>query len=127
MQKKKTLGKVERTNRGFEIIRFSDRHGTECSLQESSLAEYAKPGTSAIWLGPSKPDPKMLHGYATAHGVHDPGAGWIPYPMPEYVQCTTRAHLDREQVAALIEHLRAWLKHDTFNISGRAPSRKRIL
>lgn len=45
------LGKVQCTNRGFEIIEFKDRYDQECTLQQSSLAEYAEPGTSAVWLG----------------------------------------------------------------------------
>lgn len=44
--------KVEYTERGFQIIRFTDRYGEDCSLQQSSLADYEQPGSSAIWLGP---------------------------------------------------------------------------
>ena len=43
--------KVEYTNRGFEIINFVDRYNKDCSLQQSSLADYEQPGTSAIWFG----------------------------------------------------------------------------
>lgn len=43
--------KVERTGRGFEIIHFKDCYGKDCSLQQSSLALYEEPGTSAVWLG----------------------------------------------------------------------------
>ena len=43
--------RVEKTERGFEIIRFKDHYGEECSLQQSSLAEYERPGTSAVWFG----------------------------------------------------------------------------
>jgi len=42
---------IEKTERGFEIIRFKDFYGGECSLQQSSLALYNKPGSSAIWFG----------------------------------------------------------------------------
>jgi hypothetical protein len=45
------LGPVDRTGRGFEIIHFADRNGKECSLQQSSLADFEQPGTSAVWLG----------------------------------------------------------------------------
>lgn len=44
---------VEHTGRGFEIINFVDRNGADCSLQQSSAAEYTEPGVSAIWLGAS--------------------------------------------------------------------------
>lgn len=43
--------KVEYTNRGFEIIYFVDRNNKYCSLQQSSLADYEIPGSSAIWFG----------------------------------------------------------------------------
>ena len=42
---------VETTPRGFEYIEFDDRYGEKCQLQQSSLAEYEQPGTSAVWLG----------------------------------------------------------------------------
>lgn len=41
--------KVTPTNRGFNRAEFTDRYGSECSIQESSLAtEYA------LWLGVHK-------------------------------------------------------------------------
>jgi hypothetical protein len=43
--------RVKRNVRGFEIINFKDHYGKDCSLQQSSLAIYSKPGSSAIWLG----------------------------------------------------------------------------
>jgi len=39
------------TSRGFELIRFKDRDGRWCSLQQSSIADFEPPGSSAIWLG----------------------------------------------------------------------------
>lgn len=42
---------IRKTNRGFEIIEFEDYNGEKCSLQQSSLALYDQPGTSAIWFG----------------------------------------------------------------------------
>jgi len=44
--------KIKHTNRGFEIIEFEDGYGIECKLQQSSLADYEPPGSSAIWFGP---------------------------------------------------------------------------
>lgn len=89
------LGAVERTSRGFEFIAFNDCYGEECSLQASSLAEYEKPGTSAVWLGCEE---------ARKH----PATGETLSP---------RMHLNREQVAALIAHLQSWLDDDTFAAS----------
>ena len=101
------LGCVERTGRGFEIISFEDRYGVKCSLQQSSLAEYEKPGISAVWLGCDDANPRILV----------PGKSWQPVPMPEGYIADTRMHLDRKQVAALIVHLQNWLDNDTFCIS----------
>ena len=46
-----TTPKLEKTERGFQILRFPDHNDNACSLQQSSLAEFEPPGTSAIWLG----------------------------------------------------------------------------
>lgn len=51
--KKKTM-KVEHTARGFEIINFVDKYGAPCTLQQSSLASFGPPGSSAIWFGTDK-------------------------------------------------------------------------
>lgn len=45
------LGAVEKTDNGFEFILFKDRYDVLCSVQQSSLADYEPPGTSALWLG----------------------------------------------------------------------------
>jgi hypothetical protein len=45
---------IKRTNRGFELVEFTDAYGLHCSLQQSSLAEFEPPGSSAIWLGPEE-------------------------------------------------------------------------
>ena len=109
------LGAVARTARGFELVEFADRYGTPCSLQASSLAEYEKPGTSAIWLGPNDATPKVLASQAQSLGVGTAErTGWVPYPIHPSVSLTTRMHLDREQVAALILHLQSWLDNDSF-------------
>lgn len=119
MAKKNTpphaLGEVQKTGRGFPIIKFADRYGTPCSLQMSSLAEYEKPGTSAVWLGTDDAQPKVMASKAASLGVKtDETTGWVPFPIPEDVLLSTRMHLDRKQVAALIHHLQRWLDKDGF-------------
>jgi hypothetical protein len=110
-----TLGPIKHTSRGFEQVEFKDRYDAKCSLQASSLAEYEKPGTSAVWLGIDDPQPKCLHGDAARLGVKtNATCGWVDYPLPEQVMLTTRMHLNREQVEALIGHLQSWLENDTF-------------
>ena len=80
-----------RNVRGFAYAEFADLYGHRASLQKSSLAT-----DDSIWLGINEPDPKILPG---------DGTGWHPYPLPENVQCNTRMHLSREQVAALLPAL----------------------
>lgn len=109
------LGTIEMTNRGFEVVKFIDYYNTRCSLQASSLAHYEKPGTSAVWLGCDDAAQKVMASQAKMLGVAtQETCGWVPYPIPEEVQLTTRMHLTREQVAALITHLQNWLDNDSF-------------
>lgn len=35
----------------IEIVKFCDFYGVECSLQQSSLADYEQPGISAVRIG----------------------------------------------------------------------------
>lgn len=118
--KKKTplsLGPVQESARGFEFIQFKDRNETVCSLQVSSIADHDKPGVSAVWLGPDDAAPKVLWREAASVGVKTAATeGWVPYPVPSEVLLTTRAHLSRENVAALINHLQSWLDNDTLEI-----------
>ena len=85
---KKTLGRVRKTTRGFEYIEFKDHNDDRCSLQQSSIAIYELPGSSAIWLGRES-------------DVPNPG----------------RMHLNVDQVTALIKHLNSWLDNNTFKLS----------
>jgi hypothetical protein len=111
------LGEVGHDLRGFELIEFRDRYDVPCSLQMSSLADYEQPGISAVWLGPDDAAPKVLASKAARLGVETTETtGWVPYPVPREVLLTTRAHLGRGQVQALIDHLQAWLKTGSFEI-----------
>lgn len=84
--------KVKKTARNFEIIEFKDIYDCDCSLQQSSLAKYQKPGSSAVWLGCMK------------NAVH-PGTG---------EQMSPRMHLDRKLVRQLVTRLQHWLKNGSF-------------
>lgn len=96
-------------------MEFKDHYGHPCSLQASSLAIYQQPGTSAVWLGVDDADPKVLWHQAESVGIHTSAReGWVKYPIPEEVSLSTRMHLNRKQVAALIVHLQAWLEKGTF-------------
>jgi hypothetical protein len=84
------LGPCTETNQHFEIILFKDRYETPCSLQQSSLADYNPPGSSAIWLGVDRQE--------TRHdGMFDSAN-------------QTRMHLDLKQVKALVSVLESWVK-----------------
>ena len=90
------LGTVKLTSRGFEIIMFRDRYETSCSIQQSSIADYAPPGSTALWLGVDKQEDKH-------DGMFDAAN-------------QTRMHLDLDQVKALIVVLQNWV--DSTSLTG---------
>lgn len=53
------MATVSKTERGFEIIEFTDSNGVACSLQQSSTIDMSipraedVPGSSKLWLGRS--------------------------------------------------------------------------
>lgn len=107
--------KHSRTSRGFELVEFTDHYGKRCSLQQSSLAIYQKPGSSAVWLGTDDADPKVMWKDAICMGVPTNATeGWVPYPIPPQVSLSTRMHLNRKQVKALIVRLQHWLNTGSF-------------
>lgn len=81
---------------GFAVGEFLDFYDTLCSIQKSSLADE-----DCIWLGVNEPNAKILPG---------DGTGWHDYPLPPNVTCTTRMHLNREQVAALLPILQRFVE-----------------
>lgn len=95
-----------KTARGFDLIEFSDLYGAKCSIQKSSLAT-----DDAIWIGVNDATPQIMASQAAAHGVHtDAVSGWVDYPIPENVLLTTRMHLNREQVAAMLPILQRFVE-----------------
>lgn len=110
----KRLGKQKKSGRGFPLVKFKDYYKVPCSIQASSLALYQQPGTSAIWLGVDDAQPRVLASKAAELGVETTETtGWVPFPIPDDVFISTRMHLDRKQVKALIGHLQAWLDSDS--------------
>ncbi|GAF97073.1 unnamed protein product, partial [marine sediment metagenome] len=81
----------KKTERGFAYSEFEDLYGAKCSLQKSSLAT-----DDAVWLGIDDPDPKR-------------GPPWKPYKLPSDVLVTTRMHLSREQVEAILPALQRFV------------------
>lgn len=74
------LGDVKHTNRGYQYILFADYNGRDCSLQQSSMAMYEQPGSSAIWLG-----------------------------LESEGECSSRMHLSLETVVELVAVLQNWI------------------
>lgn len=100
---------LKKTNRGFSYIEFSDKYGTKCSIQKSSLATE-----DAIWFGVDDADPKIL-----ASEVQEGGTGWVKYPIPESVSLTTRMHLTIEQVERLLPILHSFVDTGEVLISNK--------
>lgn len=96
-----------RTARGFTTASFTDRYGSECSIQKSSLATE-----DAIWLGVDEANPQVMASVAERLGVPTGGqtTGWVPFPVPEDVSFSTRMHLTRNQVAALLPALEHFVR-----------------
>lgn len=93
--------KFDKTQRGFANGKFEDLYGAKCSIQASSLASEP-----AIWLGVDDAQPVVMASHAAAVGVEtEETRGWVSYPIPAEVLLTTRMHLSREQVAALLPTL----------------------
>lgn len=74
--------RIEKSGRGFKYVSFTDLYGSECSLQESSLAT-----DRAIWLGVDRPSPS--------------------YRMDK---TAVRMHLNQEQVKDLLPLLQKFVK-----------------
>lgn len=107
---------ISKNDRGFEIATIEDQYGVECSIQQSSaIGDYQdsldRPGSSFLWIGPKKADPKCMASQAASLGVETTETtGWVPYPVPDSVLMKTRMHLNREQVQEIIRLLQRWLE-----------------
>ncbi len=104
------------SHNGFPMVVFQDMYDNGCSLQASSIWEDDnRCGESAVWLGINDADPKVMAREASGLGIKTSQKdGWVPYPVPPNVQLNTRMHLNRDQVAALIDHLKLWLETGQF-------------
>ena len=101
--------KKQTTERGFDIIKFKDRYGEECSLQKSSLATE-----DAIWFGINRGTPRIMCSDAVKLKIRqvyndERDNGWCDYIIPDEVFIATRMHLTQEQVKELIPHLQKFV------------------
>lgn len=95
----------KKTNRGFDLLEFTDRYGCKCSLQKSSLAFE-----DCIWFGVNDADPKIMANIAKSYGVEtDQTTGWVTYPVPSEVLLNTRMHLTQDMVKELLPALQRFV------------------
>lgn len=116
--------KFTTTERGFALISFLDHYGEECSLQKSSLATE-----DAIWLGVSKVRPQIMSSDAIRLGLrektNDEGDnGWVDFEIPKEVLLSSRMHLTREQVQALLPYLIEFVTSGVFQIPQHGVTKK---
>lgn len=86
-----------RSDRGFGRVEFCDKYGSQCSLQDSSLATEP-----AIWLGVNEVKVQVLD--------RTKGGGWQEHPLPKNdgvrdVVDNGRMHLTQSMVKALLPYL----------------------
>lgn len=95
------------TDRGFRKGIFKDRYGELCSIQKSSLATE-----DAVWLGIEDANSQIMQSNANKLGlakIENP-VGYMKYIVPEEVSMSTRMHLTRKQVKALLPILQKFVK-----------------
>lgn len=98
--------KIKKTERGFKIGEFTDRYGSKCSIQKSSLATE-----HAIWFGVDEPNPQIMVSDAHKLGIATPSNnGWVKYDIPKEVLLSTRMHLTIKQVKELLPILQNFVK-----------------
>lgn len=125
------LGIDGQSNRGFAAVSFQDAYGEECTLSQSSVVgdyedSMERPGTSAVWLGLREVRPQIMAREANKYGIEvpNPPVGWVDFPVPKEVLLSAAMHLNREQVAGLIQRLQTWLDTGEFRQDAGEPADK---
>lgn len=88
--------KTKATQRGFLYNEFTDSNGTECSLQESSIATEARVWFGANEIGLQRFEPRI--GWSEVKLTQDPPDGII-------YSANTRMHLNQAMVKKLLPAL----------------------
>lgn len=83
---------IEQTQRGFDITKFTDRYGAQCSLQKSSIATE-----DCIWLGIDNPKLTVFENKNKGR--------YIITEMPDNFDVNARMHLTREMVQEMLPYL----------------------
>ena len=95
--------KVKKNKRGFGYIEFKDQHGTECSIQKSSIATE-----QCIWFGADKIGLQEFVAYRYP-------SAWVErtdvdvHTMEHHFVANNRMHLTRKQVAKLLPILQKFV------------------
>lgn len=91
--------KLTKTNRGFDIIEFTDKYGLKCSLQKSSLATE-----EAVWFG--------IHENKVEECRMDTKQGWqqidldsLKHSPENDILVHNRMHLTQDMVKELLPYL----------------------
>ena len=89
---------------------FTDHYGSVCSIQKSSLADK-----DCIWVGVDNADPKIMSSDAIRLGLRkrtfdENDNGWIKFEIPKEVLISTRMHLTRKHVKALLPILQRFVE-----------------
>jgi hypothetical protein len=122
------FGVSAKTERGFDLVKFRDEYGKECSLQISSRAVCENEDRTVdnplgwIWLGLDNAAPIIRKTKARDLGMTLPPGdvcGWMPYPVPEDVLMHTRMYLNEAQVRGLIVRLQTWLDTGSLHIPNK--------
>lgn len=96
---------MDKTNRGFGILRFEDANGIACSMQESSACR----NEGLLWLGTELKNKVK---------VMKQGRGWTDVDLGEQygamnVLINDRMHLTQSQVKDMLPYLKYFAKHGT--------------
>ena len=102
--------KTEQTVRGFDIAGFTDRYGSKCSIQKSSIATE-----DCIWFGVSEVKARIMCHDAINMGIRERTGtesdnGWCDYQIPREVSIATRMHLTREMAKELLPYLQKFIE-----------------
>jgi hypothetical protein len=101
---------IKQNERKFEYGQFTDRHGSSCSIQKSSVATE-----DCIWLGIDDPEPKIMSSDAIRLGLRERtfdknDNGWTKFEIPKEVFFSTRMLLTRNQVKELLPILQKFVE-----------------
>lgn len=101
---------IEKTSRGFDINKFKDRNGLDCSLQKSSIATE-----DCIWLGLNNPD--ISEFYPTPRDIKESHVEITVDDLQKLkkrpqneIYAFSRMHLTRDQVKELLPYLQNFVE-----------------